>query len=526
MQNEFNFDLKNPRVFYFLRRMHQEDPCRTVVLKSGVGTDGEAWMKPYADTVYYDHGDGVSGWADQHTVGYPDGIWQDGDYQGPTNFVYRNTDTKQIIDYGEMAGAGVLDDSALMVRQIAHLGGTSYDLQDHQNQLTAYDRFLDRREFRQAFPTMDLFFRSLGDKQYDLWDNLIECARLADASDYLTISGWETTAIDDYSGLVDTLRNLHGDPALIRDSLRPLLPVVRVRQSAVAPGATVTYDLYLLNETDRPAPGTLHLTLTDPQGRVLALGKYPAPVYHAGQFVYPLQAGLTTPPLTQEGLYRLTFALGPVQETRAVRVVGLPRLPGLRVGVVGADGTTLGALNALPGVTAAAGRAARRRGRLDGRRASLQRPGRYGDQGHRRPRPLPDPAVRDRRRPRLHLPGPAQVTLYFADTYDTQPGRRVFDVRINGQTVLHDLDIVAQAGGGDTALTRTFSVAAPDGTVTVRPGPAAVDNRFCDRNRSASASQRRWKAGVMRGRQWNRIVPRRSGAVKSPAPRSRSWSRP
>ena len=40
VQNEANFDLKNPRVFALLRRMHREDPSRTIVLKSGIDDQG------------------------------------------------------------------------------------------------------------------------------------------------------------------------------------------------------------------------------------------------------------------------------------------------------------------------------------------------------------------------------------------------------------------------------------------------------------------------------------------------------
>ncbi|MDQ2799911.1 MAG: glycoside hydrolase, partial [Armatimonadota bacterium] len=87
VQNEANFDLKNPRVFALLRRMHQEDPSRTIVLKSGIATTSEAWMKPYGDTVYSDGGDGYSGWWDSHTVGTPDGTWNDNDYKGPDDYV-------------------------------------------------------------------------------------------------------------------------------------------------------------------------------------------------------------------------------------------------------------------------------------------------------------------------------------------------------------------------------------------------------------------------------------------------------
>ena len=264
VQNEANFDLKNPRVFALLRRMHQEDPSRTIVLKSGIETGGEAWMKPYDDTVYSDDGDGYSGWSDSHTVGTPDGTWNDGDYKGPDDYVYRNTNTREIVDYGEMGGSGTADNHALMVAQIKAAGGHSYDLEDHQEILDAYNAFLDKWGFRQAFPTAQGLLQSIGNKQYDYWSNVIEAARLSDASDYLTLSGWESTAIEDHSGLVDNLRNFHGDPALIHDRLAPLLPVAKPRHTVLAAGESDMLDLYLLNETNRPAHGPLRLTLTDP----------------------------------------------------------------------------------------------------------------------------------------------------------------------------------------------------------------------------------------------------------------------
>jgi hypothetical protein len=59
--------------------------------------------------------------------------------------------------------------------------------------------------------------------------------------------------------------------------------------------------------------------------------------------------------------------------------------------------------------------------------------------------------------------GTATVTLIE----QTAPGERVFDVAINGQTVLHDFDIFAEAGGANVALDETFTVPVIDGQVYV-----------------------------------------------------------
>ena len=339
VQNEAIFDLTNPRVFALLRRMHREDPSRTIVLKSGIAPEGEAWMQPYDAAVHYDKGDGYSGWWDHHTVGDPDGVWQDGDYNSPDNFAYRSNNIKEVTDWGEMGGSGVPDNHALMVSQIKQMGGESYDLADHQEILGAYNAFLDRWGFRTAFPTAQALFQSIGSRQYEYWANIVENARLSEPNDYITISGWETTAIENHSGLVDNLRNFHGPPNMIRERLTPLLPVAKPRHSVVKVGETAALDLSLLNETGQAAAdGPLRLTLTDPSGKATVLGRFPNPGFRKDQFVYPIQANVLTPPLTQEGVYHLDFGFAGkpgMRQTRELRAVAMRPLPPLRVGVVG-----------------------------------------------------------------------------------------------------------------------------------------------------------------------------------------------
>jgi hypothetical protein len=54
--------------------------------------------------------------------------------------------------------------------------------------------------------------------------------------------------------------------------------------------------------------------------------------------------------------------------------------------------------------------------------------------------------------------GTYTVNLKFAEIYWTQPGQRIFNVTINGQTVLNGFDIVAAAGGGFIAVDKPFTV--------------------------------------------------------------------
>lgn len=62
--------------------------------------------------------------------------------------------------------------------------------------------------------------------------------------------------------------------------------------------------------------------------------------------------------------------------------------------------------------------------------------------------------------------GRYQVRLLFSEPYYTQAGKRTFDVQIEGQAVLSNLDLFAVAGH-DNAYNRTFNALVSDGQLTV-----------------------------------------------------------
>jgi hypothetical protein len=64
--------------------------------------------------------------------------------------------------------------------------------------------------------------------------------------------------------------------------------------------------------------------------------------------------------------------------------------------------------------------------------------------------------------------GNYRVNLKFAEIYYTTAGARKFNVAINGASVLSNFDIVAAAGGGFTAVDRSFAVIASSGTITIQ----------------------------------------------------------
>src|SRR5580704_3446957 len=307
LQNELGADLKNPDTLAILAAMRAEDPSRCIVLNDGFVAPprkaAQAWYEPWNDKLHRSDEKEWGDWWNQHQ-GAGD-QWYDEFYKSPTDFTYQSPWKKVLTEFGEMEGCATPDNHALMVHQITETylmyGGNSFDLTDHKEILAAYDSFLDKWKFRSAFPTSESLFLSLGKKCYDTWQNYLENARISDELDFAVISGWESTAIENHSGIVDNLRNFKSDPAPISGTLSPTRPVAKQRSASTARGESATFDLYLLNDTSQPATGTLTFTSVSPSGKFLKLGELPAPAHIPDQFSYLLKESFQTPPLTEEG---------------------------------------------------------------------------------------------------------------------------------------------------------------------------------------------------------------------------------
>jgi beta-galactosidase len=315
LQNEIGADLKNPDTIAILEAMRAEDPSRCIVLNDGFVAPprraAQAWFEPWNDKLHRSDEKEWGDWWNQHQ-GAGD-QWYDEFYKSPTDFTYKAPFKNVLTEFGEMEGSATPDNHALMVHQItetyAMYGGNSYDLTDHREILAAYDKFLDQWKFREAFPTAEHLFNALGKKCYDTWQNYLENARISDDLDFAVISGWETTAIENHSGIVDNLRNFKSDLTPISGALTPIRPVAKQRSAATARGESATFDLFLLNDTSQPATGTLSFTAVTPSNKLLKLGEFPAPAHVTDQFSYLLKEAFRTPPLTEEGLYRFKFSL-------------------------------------------------------------------------------------------------------------------------------------------------------------------------------------------------------------------------
>jgi hypothetical protein len=341
--------------------MHAEDPSRMVVLNDGFCAPPrsvpQVWYEPYNESIHRSDKELWGGWWCDHQ-GAGD-QWYDDFYKSAADYTYNESERKVLVEYGEMEGTAVCDNHSLIVQQIESRAfggnGKTYDLADHLAVRESTERFLDRWGFRRAFPTASALFRSIGEKCYASWQQYMENARINDALDFAVISGWESTAVENHSGIVDNMRNHKGDPALIADTLRPVRPVAKQHHLCHAVGESAVFDLYLLNDTTRPVTGTLIFTMTDPAGVVTNLGQWPALAHVADQFSYTLATAFQTPALTREGIYTFRFALDSdpaAAFTRQIWVANAaPKFSRkLSVALSGVLATTRRQLSALPGL--------------------------------------------------------------------------------------------------------------------------------------------------------------------------------
>ena len=362
LQNEIGADLKNPDTLAVLKAMHDEDPSRCVVLNDGFVAAprkaAQAWYEPWNDTIHRSDKEPWGGWWNQHQ-GAGD-QWYDQFYKSPTDFTYIAPYKDVLTEYGEMEGCARPDNHALMIHQITDTykkyGGDSYDLQDHREIDAAYNKFLDKWAFRRAFPTTESLYNALGKTSYDSWQNYLENARIADDLDFAAISGWESTAIENHSGIVDNLRNFKSDPSPISNTLLPVRPVAKQHALVIEQGKPATFDLYLANDTPHPANGTLTFTMVSPGGKKTDLISLPAPQHVMDQFTYLLKEGFVTPPLTEEGLYRFRFALSSeplATQTKELWSTGVPAWPegkDCEAGKIGVIGISPSARKQLEGI--------------------------------------------------------------------------------------------------------------------------------------------------------------------------------
>lgn len=354
LQNELGANLENPDVQAVLKAMHDLDPSRAVVLNDGFVARGasQAMYLPYSDRYWRSDKDTWGGWWNNHQ-GAGD-QWYDRFYKGKDDYIHMQKGRPFIVQFGEMQGCATADNHEAMVVEILAKGGKSYDLQDHKDIVAATNSYLERWGFRQAFPTSQDLFLSVGRKVYDSWRNYLENIRLGDSVDIACVSGWESTAIENHSGIVDNLRGFKADPALMSQALRPVMAIAKPRALAYAVGDRPELDVWLFNDTGRSVSGDVVLSLVGPQGERDEIGRWPAAARSPDQFSDLVAERVRGPALTRPGLNRIRVAFGGVVSDREIWVTApAPRLrKPLRVAVSGVARSLLDQLAAIPDLQA------------------------------------------------------------------------------------------------------------------------------------------------------------------------------
>lgn len=481
LQNE-STDWPNPKLCYTLRQMRAMDPSRIIVSQSGLPQNNLAWSLPYTADLLVDKRDGAGpGWHDTHTAGSSRGVYEDSDYQSPDQFIYNTDNTREITVWGEMATGASPDDHGRIAAWYRDHDVPGYDRAAHEANVAGYNDFITRYGFRSAFRSADDIFAQVADMHYYSTARLLENARMCDNNDYIVLSGWESTAVDNHSGIVDELRNPKTDPAPIKAAAAPSELVVRARRYVVAKGDSVDVDVHLINEDGLRGDPDLTVTAQGADGAVIYNRSASVVIKGGDTFGQLLKDGFEFA-AQRDGYTTITATLSDGRATvlsGSTRVYVVDTHPSplkATVAVMGAPGlgetirrqfgiapvdiaTAAGKIDDIV-IDPETGARAHVWSRSTSPRSDIRSgadPGLFTQQSYGAPGRLASISGL--------APGTAKVDLFFVEPYFEAAGERAFDVALNGKTVLANFDIFTEAHGRNAGVVKSFDVDVASGFV-------------------------------------------------------------
>lgn len=216
-------------------------------------------MLPNDTTVYY------QGWWDEHHAGGP-GVYQDRFYQSSTDFLRYKKESDEIIFYGEEGAIGTPPRLQLIKDEIEKTGQKGWNGDDMLRQYNAFNRFIHEKGFIDAFPDVDSLSRSLGAVSYYYQGRMIENIRISNNIDGWTTNGWESTKVENHSGIVDIYRNHKADPQIIAYYNQDQYVAVKAKNKVVSVDQNVMVDFYLVNQNNLNGSYTLKYYLESSKG--------------------------------------------------------------------------------------------------------------------------------------------------------------------------------------------------------------------------------------------------------------------
>jgi len=299
---------------------HAIDPSRTVLHTSAwaqtTGTDDPAKLhfRPFDARPY------LSGWYDYHHAGGP-AVWNESLYRSPVDHYLRTENRGEIVFWGEEGAISTPPRLGAIRDALAAAPQLGWDGAGYVEWHRAFESFLDRKNLRAAFPSVDALTGAMGNVTLLHQGRRIENVRLGDVGDGYVINGWEAELIENHSGVVDCFRNPKGDPAILAYYNQPTYVAVKARNTILQPPGALVVDCFAVNETGLKGPRRLRLVARDAAGRELAATE--SGVALAGGEVYGqlLAEALTLAiPADARGLLRLEAEL--TDATDAVRATG------------------------------------------------------------------------------------------------------------------------------------------------------------------------------------------------------------
>ncbi len=218
-------------------------------------------MLPNDTTVHY------QGWWDQHHAGGP-GVYRDEFYKSPSNFERYKAESDEIIFYGEEGAIGTLPRLQLIKEEIERSGEKGWNGEDMLRQYNAFDTFLKEKGFTESFADVDELCLSLGAVAYYYQGRLMENVRISNNIDGWATNGWESTKIENHSGIVDVYRNHKADPAIIAYYNQPHYVAVKARRKVLAQGAESVVDFHMVNQVNLKGSYKLRTYLESEAGEV------------------------------------------------------------------------------------------------------------------------------------------------------------------------------------------------------------------------------------------------------------------
>lgn len=241
---------------------HQLDPTRPIVYTSGWAGDGEDPIK--LNMMPLDATQRTIGWYDYHHAPGP-GVYRDAFYNGPADYRWHRSERGEIVFWGE-EGAIATPPRLEKIHEALKNSPNGWDGADYRNWFAAYERFLDEKNLRAYFPTVDALTEALGDVAFYYQGRIIENIRAGDTTDGYVINGWESEKLENHSGVVDCFRNPKGNPELLAYYNRPLLLAIKLRGKVGASPLITTCDVFIVNETNLSGTFELALRIVDPDG--------------------------------------------------------------------------------------------------------------------------------------------------------------------------------------------------------------------------------------------------------------------